>query len=96
MAELLNACWYLLDRRLEAGDGDQVALEQGDTQVTYSDLAARVGQVAGALRSIGVRPEERVPLVMLDGVDWVASFLAALRIGAVPRSEEHTSELQSR
>jgi benzoate-CoA ligase family protein len=84
MAELLNACWYLLDRRLEAGEGGRVALEQGDTVVTYADLAARVGQVAGALRSIGVRPEERVPLVMLDGVDWVASFLAALRIGAVP------------
>src|SRR5215475_12496201 len=54
MPNFLNACWYLLDRRLEAGEGDRVALEQ------------------------------RVPLVMLDGVDWVASFLAALRIGAVP------------
>jgi benzoate-CoA ligase family protein len=84
LAELLNACQYLLDRRLEAGEGDRVALEQGDDQITYADLAGRVGRVANALRSIGVRPEERVPLVMLDGVDWVASFLAALRIGAVP------------
>jgi benzoate-CoA ligase family protein len=84
VAEPLNACWYLLDRRLEAGDGDRVALEQGEERVTYADLAGRVGRVAGALRSIGVRPEERVPLVMLDGVDWVAGFLAALRIGAVP------------
>src|SRR5574341_2078433 len=84
MAEGLNACWYLLDRRLEAGEGDRVALAQGEERVTYADLAGRVGRVASALRSIGVRPEERVPLVMLDGVDWVASFLAALRIGAVP------------
>jgi benzoate-CoA ligase family protein len=84
LAELLNASSYLLDRRLEAGEGDRVAFEQGGDQVTYAELAARVGQVANALRSIGVRPEERVPLVMLDGVDWVASFLAALRIGAVP------------
>jgi benzoate-CoA ligase family protein len=84
LPEFLNACSYLLDRRLEAGEGERVALEQGDAEVTYAELAARVGQVAGALRSIGVRPEERVPLVMLDGVDWVASFLAALRIGAVP------------
>ena len=84
MPEFLNACSYLLDRRLEAGEGERVALEQGEAKVTYAELAAKVGQVAGALRSIGVRPEERVPLVMLDGVDWVASFLAALRIGAVP------------
>jgi acyl-CoA synthetase (AMP-forming)/AMP-acid ligase II len=84
LAELLNASQYLLDRRLEAGDGDRVAFQQGQEQVTYAELAGRVGQVANALRSIGVRPEERVPLVMLDGVDWVASFLAALRIGAVP------------
>jgi benzoate-CoA ligase family protein len=84
LPEFLNACSYLLDRRLEAGEGERVAFEQGDARVTYAELAARVGQVAGALRSIGVRPEERVPLVMLDGVDWVASFLAALRIGAVP------------
>jgi len=84
LAEFLNACQYLLDRRLEAGEGHRVALQQGEEQVTYEDLAGRVGRVANALRSIGVRPEERVPLVMLDGVDWVASFLAALRIGAVP------------
>jgi benzoate-CoA ligase family protein len=84
LAQSLNACWYLLDRRLEAGEGDRVALEQGEERVTYADLSARVARVAGALRSIGVRPEERVPLVMLDGVDWVASFLGALRIGAVP------------
>jgi benzoate-CoA ligase family protein len=84
LAEMLNASWYLLDRRLEAGEGDRVAFEQGDERVTYTDLSARVARVAGALRSIGVRPEERVPLVMLDGIDWVASFLGALRIGAVP------------
>jgi benzoate-CoA ligase family protein len=84
MAELLNASEYLVSRRLEAGDGARVALEQGGERVTYAQLAARVGQAANALRALGVRPEERVPLVLLDGVEFVASFLGALRIGAVP------------
>src|SRR6266536_2176286 len=84
VADLLNACEYLVDRRLEAGEGGRVALEQGGTRVTYAELAARVGRVANALRAIGVRPEERVPLVMLDCVELVSSFLGALRAGAVP------------
>src|SRR6266498_4904795 len=84
MADLLNTSQYLVDRRLEAGDGGRVALEQGGERVTYAQLAGRVGQAANALRALGVRPEERVPLVLLDGVELVASFLGALRIGAVP------------
>jgi benzoate-CoA ligase family protein len=84
VGEQLNASQYLLDRRLEAGDGDRVALEQGGERITYAELAARVGRTANALRALGVRPEERVPLVLLDGVEFVASFLGALRIGAVP------------
>ena len=84
MADLLNACQYLLDRRVEAGDGGRVALEQGGERVTYAQLQARVGQTASALRALGVRPEERVPLMLFDSVEFVASFLGALRIGAVP------------
>lgn len=39
---------------------------------------------AAALRGVGVRPEERVALVLPDGLDLVAAFLGATRIGAVP------------
>jgi benzoate-CoA ligase family protein len=84
LAELLNACQYLVDRRVEAGEGDRVALEQGGERITYAELLERVGQAANALRALRVRPEERVPLVLLDGVEFVATFLGALRIGAVP------------
>jgi benzoate-CoA ligase family protein len=86
VAERLNASQYLVDRRIEAGDGDRVALELAESgaKVTYAELAAKVAQAANALRALGVRPEERVPLVLLDGVELVAGFLGALRIGAVP------------
>jgi len=43
-----------------------------------------VRSVATGLRSMGVRPEERVAMVMLDSVEFVAVFLGAMRIGAIP------------
>jgi benzoate-CoA ligase len=47
-------------------------------------LHALVRRAAAGLRSLGVRPEERVVLVLFDGIEFVVSFLAALRIGAIP------------
>src|SRR3712207_7645659 len=64
-----------------------------------------------ALVASGVRPEERLLLCMGDTPELLTAFLAGMWVGAVPvpvstmlkptdiatlRSEEHTSELQSR
>lgn len=84
MVDRLNASEWLLDRRVEAGDGDRVAVEFGAERLTYADLADWVARSAGVLARLGVRPEERVPLVLLDGPHFVAAFLGALRLGAVP------------
>jgi benzoate-CoA ligase family protein len=74
----------LLDRRVAAGDGERVALQVEGVSVTYSQLLDQVIAVAGGLRDLGVRSEERIVLVLLDGVEFVVTFLAAMRIGAVP------------
>lgn len=79
-----NASEYLLDRRLIAGDGGHVAIRGRDRSITYAQLLDRVGRASAGLRELGLRSEERVLLVMLDGVDFVATFLGAMRIGAVP------------
>jgi benzoate-CoA ligase family protein len=84
MPERLNACEWLLDRRLDVGDGARVAVVCGGKQLTYAELAGRVAAVARALAGLGVRPEERVPLALLDTPEFVAAFLGALRLGAVP------------
>jgi benzoate-CoA ligase family protein len=83
MIERLNASEYLLDRRLDAGDGDRVALRCPDVALTYAEVAAQADQVAHALVGLGVRPEERVPIVLCDSPEWVAAFLGTLRVGAV-------------
>jgi benzoate-CoA ligase family protein len=82
--EGLNASEWLVDRRVEAGEGGRVAVECGGERLTYAGLAERVARAAAALAGLGVRPEERVPLVLSDGPDFLAAFLGALRLGAVP------------
>src|SRR5919198_94344 len=80
----LNASEYLLDRRWRAAAGGRVAFESQGKPIGYAELAGRVAATAAALVRLGVQPEQRVPLALLDGPEFAAAFLAALRIGAVP------------
>jgi benzoate-CoA ligase family protein len=65
-------------------DPDRLAIIDDEGRYTYGDIADRVAKAAGAFAAMGVQPEQRVALCMLDGVDLVASFLGAIRMGAVP------------
>jgi benzoate-CoA ligase family protein len=84
MARLFNACEYLLDRRLAAGDGQRIALTGPAGEVTYADLRDRVCRTAAALRAIGLQPEQRLLMVMADSPHFAVVYLAALRVGAIP------------
>ena len=79
----LNLAGYFLDRNLEEGRGDRVALSCGSETCTFAELAARTNRVGHVLRELGVRPEDRVLLALSDGFDFVASWFAVLKIGAV-------------
>ena len=79
-----NAAEYLLDRRLEAGDGDRLALTGVAGDLTYGQLHERVLRAAAGLRETGLQPEQRLLMVMADSPEFVIVYLAAMRIGAVP------------
>jgi benzoate-CoA ligase family protein len=79
-----NAGTYLLDRHIDAGDGDRLALAGAGGSLTYAQLHERVTRTADGLRGAGLLPEQRLLMFMADSPDFVALFLAALRIGAVP------------
>ena len=51
--------------------------------MTYAELAALVNRTGHVLRDLGVRQEERVLLALSDGVEFVATWYAAQKIGAV-------------
>src|SRR5215831_5675383 len=83
--EMFNAASYFVDRHVGEGRGASIAIECGDRRVRYADLHERVNRTASALRDgLGVRPEERVLLLMLDEPEMVFAFFGAIKIGAVP------------
>jgi benzoate-CoA ligase family protein len=79
-----NAATHFVDRNVDAGRGSRVAIETGDQRITYVDVLANVNRVASALRRIGVRAEERIALILVDGPEFVYSFFGAIKMGAVP------------
>jgi len=82
--EAFNVTTAFLDHNLEAGRGGAVAIHSGDRRISYSDLAGSVNRAGNALRGLGVRPEERVFLLVLDCPEFAYLFWGAIRIGAVP------------
>jgi len=79
-----NVAADLLDRNLEAGRGEKVAIFSAGGATRYREL---FGMACGAARTfgeLGVRREERILIVAFDSPGWVAAFLGAIRLGAVP------------
>jgi benzoate-CoA ligase family protein len=79
-----NAATYFIDRHLDEGRQEKVAIEAGEARVTYRQLAEKVNCFGNGLRQLGVRIEERVLLLLLDGPEFAFSFFGAIKIGAVP------------
>jgi benzoate-CoA ligase family protein len=83
-AERFNACEYLLDRRVKAGDGSRLALTGTGGNLTYAQLLDKVRRTAAGLRELGLEPEQRMVMVMADSPDFTAVYLAAMQMGAIP------------
>ncbi|AHY46956.1 benzoate-CoA ligase family [Rubrobacter radiotolerans] len=83
LPERYNAS-VLLDRNLEAGRAEKVAIFCEGEEVTYGELARRVNRFADALGELGVRQEERVLLFLNDTPAFPVAFFGAIRLGAVP------------
>ncbi len=84
----LNVSYNCLDRNVEAGLGDKLALvsETDDGQVrkvTYKELLARVCQFANGLRAQGIKKGDRVIIYMAMGIEGVIAMQACARIGAI-------------
>ena len=79
-----NAAAWLLDRHIDAGVGDRIALRCGGESTTYDGLLRQAWRVQHALGQLGVGAGERVVLVMDDEPALVAWFLGALRAGVIP------------
>ena len=85
LPDVFNAASYFVDRHLNEGRGDAIAIECGDRRISYAALLEHVNRTGSALRDeLAVRPEERILLLMLDSPEMVFGFFGAIKIGAVP------------
>ncbi len=83
----LNVAYNCVDRHVEAGLGDRVALffegEPGDSRtITYAELKDEVCKAANALTALGVAEGDRVAIYLPMIPEAVISMLACARIGA--------------
>src|SRR4051794_17988252 len=83
----LNASYNCVDRHVEAGHGDRVAIhfvgEPGDTRtITYAELQREVSRAANALEALGVRTGDRVAIYLPMIPEAVIAMLACARLGA--------------
>ncbi|MGB0720500.1 MAG: acetate--CoA ligase, partial [Bdellovibrionales bacterium] len=86
---VLNACYNCVDRHVENGKGDDIALiwegddPNQDKKATYAQLKDEVAKLANALKSLGVQKGDRVIIYMPMVLEAVYAMLACARIGAV-------------
>jgi len=84
----LNAAYNCLDRHVEEGRGDRVAIhwvgepEDDARSVTYAELKDEVCRAANALTDLGVEKGDRVAIYMPMILETVVAMLACARIGA--------------
>ena len=86
---MLNSCYNALDRHVETGRADQIALIYDSPvtstikKYTYRELRDSAAQCAGGLTRLGVKKGDRVVIYMPMIPEAVISMLACARIGAI-------------
>ena len=78
-----NAVADFVDAPVARGLANKTAFIDTDRALSYGELQAKSCQFADALKQIGLRPEERLALLLYDTVDFPVAFWAGLRAGVV-------------
>jgi benzoate-CoA ligase len=79
-----NAAVDLVGRNLAAGRGAKIAIRDDRGAYSYAELAERVDRFANVVTGLGILPEQRIVLALLDGIDFPTAFLGAIKAGVVP------------
>ncbi|PQV59331.1 propionyl-CoA synthetase [Defluviimonas denitrificans] len=86
---MVNTCWNAVDRHVEAGRGEQLAIihdspiTHSTKGITYRELRDRVASLAGALKAKGVGKGDRVIIYMPMVPEALEAMLACSRLGAI-------------
>jgi propionyl-CoA synthetase len=84
-----NTCWNAVDRHVEAGHGDRIAIiydspiTGAKSEITYRELRDRVARLAGALAARSIGKGDRVIIYMPMVPEALVAMLACARLGAI-------------
>jgi 4-hydroxybenzoate-CoA ligase len=78
-----NAVTDFVDTPVARGLGEKIAFIDADRSLTYGELQARSCRFAAALSDLGLRPEERLAMLLYDTVDFPVAFWGGVRAGIV-------------
>jgi 4-hydroxybenzoate-CoA ligase len=78
-----NAAREFVDGAVARGFGASVAFCDGVRSMTYAELRERTWRMAAAFATLGLRPENRVALLLHDSVDFPVAFWGAVHAGVV-------------
>ena len=78
-----NAVTDLIDGQVARGLGEKIAFTDADRSLSYGELQARSCRFASALQTLGLRPEQRLGLLLYDTVDFPVAFWGGVRAGIV-------------
>ena len=85
----LNVAYNCVDRHVEAGNGDRVAIrwegepKDDSREITYSELQAEVCKAANALTDLGLVAGDRVAIYMPMLPEAIVAMLACARLGVL-------------
>ncbi|CAG5085565.1 Acetyl-coenzyme A synthetase [Thermobacillus xylanilyticus] len=83
----VNMAYEAIDRHVESGKGDKIALLYSDAardeSYTFAELAKRSNRFANVLRKLGVAKGDRVFIFMPRTPELYISLLGSLKVGAV-------------
>lgn len=84
LKEEFNLGVFLLDRHLQEGRGNKVAVYYKDQALTYDHMVRSANRVGNFLKELGVEQENRVMFCLPDSPEFLYVYFGAMRIGAVP------------
>jgi benzoate-CoA ligase len=82
--EWLEPVETLIGHHRDTRTHDKTAIVAEGVAVSYRELEALIDRYAGALAASGLGPEQRLLMFGTDSLDYVVTWLASIRVGAVP------------
>jgi 4-hydroxybenzoate-CoA ligase len=79
-----NAVSDFIDANVERGLADKIAFTDPQRTLSYGELQAATCRFGRGLRTLGLRQESRIVLILLDTVDFPIAFWGAIRAGIIP------------